>query len=334
MLIKSLAYSLSQKLLHPHPIKRTHCHEIIAAAFGFKSYAAITSTGHMIFAPATSVPTLDIAMIQVRAEQLGLDVELLFPALQRALAEHPTEAVGLDELIKRLEYDVPGDSSSIASSLALLADKGVPLASYGLGLIHAHTLYVEAPSDYWHLQRLSGAELSDVELGFADEFLRYQEATSLCTQYLTRAYEHGITEAYWKLVELFDGAQIDFDPIASGSGTWSQYEQHFVDAAAHGDTNAMQGLANAVGNSNPVFVAALVEFARLLDADITQAVASAIDDDGNPYDDDIGGSIHAIITEGVEVGELSSPDQEEALELGSLWFSQLREEGVAKITRA
>lgn len=323
MPIKTLAYTLSQSPVLPTPIKRSHCYELIAAAFSFSSYAAMTSAGTNVIVSVETPPIINVDMVRLRAEQLGLDRELLFPALHAAFHETPIDVISLASLVKSLEYDVPSDKDGITRSLLQLSEKGNPMADYGLGLIYANTM-ADLPSDYWHKQRISGAVLSEVETGFADEFLNHHEAKDLSKKHFTRALDLGVAEAGWKLEELFG-------TVLTNQGSWSISERELAQSASRGDTEALQELALSIGDKNPVLTAALVEFAKLLDADITVTVACAIDEDGNPYDDDVGGPMYADFIEGVPVPILSSSDLELALNLGTLWFMQLRDNGIADL---
>lgn len=324
MPIKTLAYTLSKSPGLTKPIKRSHCYELIAAAFSFSSYAAMTTPGTNLIACAVSPPIINVDMVSHRAEQLGIDRESLFPALHAALSETPIDVIPLETLVTSLEFDAPYDKDGITRSLLQLSEKGNALADYGLGLIYANSMHIEPPSDYWQKQRISGAELSEVESRFADEFLNHHEAKQLSKKHFTRALDLGVAEAGRKLEELFGTVLIN-------QGSWSFPERELAKSASSGDTEALQELALSIGDKNPVFTAALIEFAKLLGADITVTVASAIDEDGNPYDDDVGGPMYADFIEGVPVPPLSSSDLEQAINLGTLWFLQLRDNGVADL---
>lgn len=326
MPIKTLAYTLSHSPSFPTPIKRSHCYELIAAAFSYSSYAAMTSTsaGTNLIVNVETPPIINVDMVRHRAEQLGIDRELLFPALHSAFRETPIDVFPLESLVKALEFDVPYDKDGITQSLLQLSEKGNPLADYGLGLIYANSMQIDLPSDYWQKQRMSGAELSDVEAGFADEFLQHHEAKDLSKKHLTRALELGVADAGWKLGELFG-------TVLTNQSSWPISERELAQSASTGDTDALQELALSIGDKKPVLTAALIEFGRLLGADITVTVASAIDEDGNPYDDDVGGPMYADFIEGVPVPTLSSFDLEQAKNLGTLWFMQLRDNGAADI---
>lgn len=323
MPIKPLAYTLSKSPGLPSPIKRSHCYELIAAAFSYSSYAAMTSAGTNLIVNVETPPILNVDMVRHRAEQLGIDRELLLPALHSAFRETTIDVFTLESLVKSLEFDVPYDKDGITRSLLQLSENANPLAYYGLGLIYANSMQ-NPPSDYWHKQRMIGAELSDVEIGFADEFLYHHEAKDLSKKYLTRAHELGVAEAGWKLEELFG-------TVLTNQSSWPISERELAQSASTGDTEALQELALSIGDKKPVLTAALIEFGRLLGADITVTVASAIDEDGNPYDDDVGGPMYADFIEGVPVPTLSTFDLEQAINLGTLWFMQFRDNGVADL---
>ena len=95
--------------------KRAHVHELLAALFGFKSYAALSAEA--VFTSRLSIQELSAASIAaIRARCLGLGyphatAEFVSSGLIALVAEFRIDVVRLDDLIAEL-----GGESSLAAA--------------------------------------------------------------------------------------------------------------------------------------------------------------------------------------------------------------------------
>ncbi len=108
MTIKALAHAAQQHIqaTTASPFKRTHVHELLAAAFGFKSYAAFSTDSLLMESDADHVTP------GVTAELIGRIVQLdysaaIAPAIAQSFADHLRDnqvaAIRLSELLTFLE---------------------------------------------------------------------------------------------------------------------------------------------------------------------------------------------------------------------------------------
>ena len=210
MTIKELAYSAQQQLQAStgNPLKRAHIYELLAASFGFNSYAALGVDS--IFTqqrPGDKRIGADSALVSGRCIELGYSpeiVDLVSVSLGSFLAERQIGIVRISALISQLRGDWSGPESNpfggdteqfdgekvdwfadrwgdseegefaplMLDGLEAAASKGNALAHYALSLIHApdddEDTDQGAGSPYWHTQEQQGRVLTGVEKEWAD----------------------------------------------------------------------------------------------------------------------------------------------------------------------
>lgn len=103
MTLKELAH-LAQQALQDRagcPVKRSHVHELLAAAFGHRSWAAFLSDSVLADSGVGAAPTGGLPDLIGRAVQLGYDQQAagtVATTLQAFIAEHRLSAVSLADL--------------------------------------------------------------------------------------------------------------------------------------------------------------------------------------------------------------------------------------------
>lgn len=103
MTLKELAH-LAQQTLHTRagcPVKRSHVHELLAAAFGHRSWAAFLSDSVLADSGVGAAPTGGLPALIGRAVQLGYEQQAastVATTLQAFIAEHRISAVSLADL--------------------------------------------------------------------------------------------------------------------------------------------------------------------------------------------------------------------------------------------
>ena len=243
MTIKELAYSAQQSLQARtgSSFKRAHIYELLAASYGFNSYAALSTTGvftrrsadkHMV------VP--DNVGVRRRCVTLGYEThtaDLVASVLPAFLAERQIGTVKFSDLVAELrgesfeqeaDFDFHADDSfddrqddlyvrswgrsgdeSVMSitleGLEIAASKNVALAHYALALLYPpDNEEKKRGSSYWHAQALQGHILTGVEKEWADAHAAYLVKTAQYEHHLREAARLGQQYALLDLAEQFD----------------------------------------------------------------------------------------------------------------------------------
>lgn len=349
MTIRNIIYSAHQRLeqVTKTPVKRSHVYELLAAAFGFNTYASLTHKAFLIqskkLRPAEAI---DMDFLQQRSEELGYSG--VHSALPEVMKEHRISVLGFLDLVSQLrgddysdEYDWESDDSSqlispeVFQALEATAISGNPLAHYALALHHANDEErneIGVTSDYWYKQMQSGRELNGVEKEFALTYLQQLTSQKKYQLHLREAGRLGCDLALLDLAEKFDDhaffesnhQDINTDPmkvadIARELGRSKDYRYWLTVAADSGNIGAMRELIEIHEKDDPVRCWTWIYLSRLLDKDLTQDNYYAIHENGSMYDDDIGGPMFVDGVDGIELQPLESDqDQQAKTNAGSL----------------
>lgn len=345
MSIKSLAYNLQQALPQ---VKRTHWYELVAAGYGFKSFAAL-NTPEVLFLPQRKAPLLNIDLLRTRAQQLGLNQDVITGILTGVLTTNPVAPVNLNQLADQLEKnpdDYPGEA---LEELDTSAHNGNGLAAYCLSLIAEHDAKSPPPSDYWYMQELKGEVLSESEFKFAESYRAYLFTFQIFLSNARIACRAGVERAQVRYMRYSPDAGQMFATLSSELETLrspalnemaevcrsnkldGDHLMSLVHFASEGEAESLKLLADCFAQSKPIFTAALIEFAQLLGVDLTQSYAKAIDEEGNDFEDDTGGNVYALEHEGIERPTLTEQEQEVSLAMAASWFSQFGTVGKADL---
>jgi TPR repeat protein len=244
MTIKELAYFAQQHLQVSTSglFKRAHVYELLAASFGFNSYAAFgvdTVFRELRQNDKRVVP--QSAFITRRCIELGYqpDKAVLVPAaLDYFLAQRQIGVASISSLVRRLRGESPnqndylvGDANRLFSNdqddlfdpadggefgpilrnaLEAAAIKGNALAHYALALIHDPDGEIDeddepdAGSSYWHSQGQQGRVLTGVEKEWAEAYEARVNQTEKYLRHLQEAGRLGNQHALLDLADRFD----------------------------------------------------------------------------------------------------------------------------------
>lgn len=244
MSIKSVAPLAHQRIasdLGPS-FKRTHFYELLAAAFGHGSYAALQAEA-VVFdgaqRPSEEQRRSRISAVHNRALELAYphsDADRISSTLCDVLAEHGLDAIRLPELIHSLRLrthddaeevdsdtddertlpwvdrwpheDSPDDDALLREGLQTAANRGSGPAHYALALIHGPGEYdprgdTSEIRPYWYEQRQAGVVLEGVQIEWANAYERKLIAKQAFQQHLREAARLRHPAALVDLARLF-----------------------------------------------------------------------------------------------------------------------------------
>jgi hypothetical protein len=242
MTLKELAHSAQQHLQSRTglPVKRGHVHELLAAAFGYQSWAAFRSES--LLADAGVGDALSGASPQLigRAVQLGY-AQAMSLQLADALAEfatarqvscirwtHVLEALtvaprredegNLDDQDGDWDDGGDADTSAIADpsgserflKSALLLDSLEQAAEGADGQVHhllAALYRCKRPNPYLYEESLKGRQLTRIEQGWVDEYLLAEPRFRKYEQHLKAAALAGVRPAAVEYAAAFDSRE-------------------------------------------------------------------------------------------------------------------------------
>jgi hypothetical protein len=243
MTIKEFAYSTQQHLqaTTKGSFKRTHIYELLAASFGFNSYAALcTNSVFSDVSMPSQLPAKHRSLIRNRCVEIGYPADMadgVSLALPDYLSEREFGVFGIDGLVAllRTEWDgdgeVPDDgddesedwnediesrhelADAMVSSPILLeglenaASKGNALAHYALALIQRVSEDVDEPesgSEHWYLQAKAGRILTGIEKEWADAYEAHVATSQKYVHHLRAAAALGEPNALLDLADQFN----------------------------------------------------------------------------------------------------------------------------------
>jgi len=236
MTIKELAYSAQQHLHASTGIsfKRSHLYELLAASFGYKSFAAFSAEA--LFADAG----VGVAAPSATPELIGRVVQLGYhqsscALIAEKLVEHATarhvSVISWRDLLLALTAPPPLDdddydsddwedhwdeteeetdvAASIASFLAsrLLLDgldEAAARSNADAHLAIAALYRCDLPSSYLYEESLKGRTLNKTEQGWADAYLQNKPRFEKYKHHLRQAAIGGVRQAAAEFAEVFD----------------------------------------------------------------------------------------------------------------------------------
>lgn len=242
MTLKELAHSAQQRLQTAAnvPVKRTHVHELLAAAFDYSSWAAFRSAALLADEGVGTAPPDPAPRLIGRALQLGYEQTasvLLAEALRIFAAARQLSCVRWTEVHEALRVepgtlqdstlnnpDEQGDSegqpkpprragrldqqSLLRSSL--LVD-GLEQAAEGGQTNYSHLLAAlyrcKRPNPYLYEESLKGRALNSVEQGWVDEYLLAEPRFRKYERHLKAAALGGIRNAAVEYAAVFDSEE-------------------------------------------------------------------------------------------------------------------------------
>lgn len=374
MTIKDLAYSAQQRLQASTggSFKRAHIYELLAASFGFNSYAALGADTVFTEQSLSSRRASSYGLlVRNRCIEIGYQPDVanaVSIALPAYLSEWQIGVIRIADLVAHLRYeadhqddysdddDEPDDRDDTlddqwVNSVALLspilrdglenaASKGNALAHYALALIHAPEEEGEerrVGSDYWHSQAQQGRFLTSVEKEWANDHATNLARSEKYAHHLREAARLGQQDALLDLADRFDDPAFfeqaaphsNADPtviaeIAQRLGRHGDAKKWLTVAAEAGDTEAMRQLIEEYDQRDLVRCWTWVYFAKLMDVDLTTDEHYAINEDGSPYDDDVGGAAYVGGRDGVVIDPISAEQDAAARDAAQKLLGRIR----------
>lgn len=326
-------------------LKRSHTHELIAASLGYASHAAFQHEATWCNTPCSVAGIQPSAeYIRRRCLDLGLPADEAVRAAD-ALIEFQLEqgyaAVSFEALIAAsdpFEEDPswngwvsttivePGRRDAdfyfehqpvLLQGLELAASKGVAAAHYAIARLleaEADTYPAEEERTKRHYRR-EGVWTSPF-VSFDDVANEPLRAEYKYRHHLFEAARAGDLRALLESAERFsDPAILDQAPsegidsllmvhLASEHEDDEKLRLWLAAAARDGDVDAMRDLI--LGHDEPLEQAWVwMHFSRLLGHDLSEDHYDLVHDNGDRYDDDIGGPGHVVGYDGIELEQLS-----------------------------
>lgn len=277
MSIKQLSYDIHHQLtIHSDQIKRSHCRELIAAYFGFNSFASLESQG-ILYDQANELfedeyyelsfhEQLDENKFSNRLIELAPKIPFLFAqsVIEQNLEKQNLYFLSFDKLCKFfiLQFHDFEEYSSFKE----------------YSLKHG----------YWYRKKIAGEQLSKAQLSFANEYeeelKRYQEYQRLIT--LANSKEH--YKSYYCMSTFEDDMITKKALLEIGANKNDLYamselietygeQQYIIKAAIHGDYQYLEQLTRAYSESNTdedkVNAYYFNHIAKLYGIDLTQSTA-------------------------------------------------------------
>ncbi len=231
------------------------------------------------------------------------------------------------------------ESPILLDGLEDAACKGNALAHYALALIHAPEEDEErnVGSDYWHSQAQQGRLLTGVDNEWADDYATSLARSEKHAHHLREAARLGQHDALLELADRFEDPAFfeqasphsNANPtvvaeIAQRLGRHGDAKKWLTIAAEAGDTEAMRQLIEEYDQPDLVRCWTWVFFAKLMDVDLTMDAHYAIDEDGSPYDDDVGGTVYVDGRDGVVIDPISAEQDAAARHAAQELFERIR----------
>ena len=250
-----------------------------------------------------------------------------------------TEWDGSGEFPNADEDDEPEDWNDIVDSQQALTDamvaspilleglenaasKGNPLAHYALALIQRSSEDVEEPepgSEHWYLQAKAGRILTGVEKEWAEAYEAHLAVSQKYVHHLRAAAALGEPNALLDLADQFNDPtffELGIDRVMANPAAIADIAERLdrpedakrwlSRAAESGNTEALRQLVETYDQGDLFRCWTWVYLGKLLGSDLTQDAHYAINEDGSPYDEDVGGPAFVGGHEGVDLESLSS----------------------------
>ncbi|MGY0556697.1 hypothetical protein [Lysobacter sp. A421] len=362
MTVKELAHSAQQHLQARTggSFKRTHIYELLAASFGFNSYAALSvDTVLTEFRSNDKRDALQSTLIKQRCIELGYRPDtatLAAVTLESFLAERQLGVASISSLTNWLrggwsdqDDDFEGDQDELfdladedgfrpvlLDGLDAAARKGNALAHYALALIHAPDDDPDAANPYWYSQEQQGRILAGVQKEWAEAYVANLAKTEKCVHHLREAGRLGNEDALLDLAEQFDDPSffeqprraVGADPaevaaIAESLGRAADARHWLTVAAESGDTDAMLQLIEEHDQGDLLRCWTWAYLSQLVGRDLTRDAHYAINEDGSEYDDDVGGPAYVAGRDGIDLKPLSAEQDATARLAARDLFEQL-----------
>lgn len=364
MTIKEQAYRV-HAFFHERGVtslKRTHVHELLAAASGYSTHAAFQHDATWCDVPfSLSGIDPDLGAIGARCRELGLAadaVEKVMSGLPTFLHEAGYAPVRFDWLIAAIEGDedepdwrawvwthlveptrrrhgLAFGSQLLLGGLEAAAQRGVAAAHLAIAkLLEPEAELFGDDEERLRKQLKRESTWTCAFVSFAEVDANPLRAEEKHRHHLLAAARSGDLRALMETAERYGDPGIlrcppsdEMDPmsmvaIADEHGDGEMLRNWLTVAAEQGDISAMREL---ILEHDEPFERAWVwmHLSRLLDEDLSRDRHEAINEDGSPYDDDVGGPAYVGGDDGITLAPLPHDADAAARELAGQLFARI-----------
>jgi hypothetical protein len=331
MKIKEFAHTAQHRLetLTSSTFKRAHIYELLAAAFGYKSYAALCADA-VLLSRVREHDHDGAQAIQQRCLELGyssIASGIASKQFPQTIADCGVDVVALSDLVARLRGESPDwdddhqpDESDLIAALKAVTGRGSALAHYALALLNIPNVddeNQEIGSSYWHDQEKAGLVLDGVQKEWADGHSQHLLRAERYSTHLRTAARLGNARALLDMADQFNDPSFferdletdDADPmliagIAERLRRPADAVKWLTIAAKAGSIDAMRHLIEEYDQDDLQRCWTWFYLAQLLGTDFSQGRHYAINEDGSEYDDDVGGPAFVGGDDGLELPAL------------------------------
>lgn len=338
MTLKELTYEVRQRLQTELGVqfKQAHIYELLAAAFGFKSWAAFSSAAVLLdncdgFQGGCREDVLHVNIVRQRCQNIGYSAEVAdkVPSLLfRTLENRCAEAIKISQLLPWADEIFP--SGQLMEMLNAAANKGNVAAHAVLAAAYAEAIRSsEAGSEgaYWWQQSQSGRALTSAEKEWADNYVSHMERKRQVP-----AWKRQLT---WHLKEALrlrgqPGSDDDMDwmdmwSLADEFELPQEARQCLEKSAERGNISAICAWIDEYGTGDVYRSWVLFFLAKMLGDDLFSPRANAIYEDGSPYDDDVGGPCYVDEYSGIVLETMDKERREAAKKEAEALFSAIEQ---------
>ncbi|KGM55745.1 hypothetical protein N800_11520 [Lysobacter daejeonensis GH1-9] len=346
-------------------LKRSHVHELLAAAVGYSTHAAFQHDATWCDMPfsVTGIDP-DLSAIRARCQDLGLPAdegEQIVEVLPFFLRDAGHAPVRFDALIAAIEgYDDDPDwlewvwhvveprytasgrdiehQRVLREGLEQAAERGVSAAHLAIAkLLEAEAMLFGDEEERMRRQVMREGTWTSPFVSFAEIEANGLRVYDKHRHHLLAAARGGNIRALMETAQRYGDPAVleqapsdEMDPmamaeIAAEHDDIEKVRFWLTVAAQEGDIGAMRELILGYGEQGEQ-AWVWMHLSRLLDDDLSQDRYEAINEDGSPYDDDIGGAAYVGGYEGINLKPLPSEADAAARQMARQLFAQINAE--------
>ena len=325
-------------------LKRSHVHEFLAAAVGYPTHAAFQHDATWCGVPfsLTGIEP-DLGAIRARCRELGLPADegervveglplflrdagyapVRFDALIAAVEEHEGDPDWQQWVWTHVVEPTHGDlglyfehQRLLLEGLEAAAQRGAPVAHLAIAKLLEDEVWLLGDEEerVRRQVRREGTWTSPF-VSFVDVEAKLLRVEEKHRHHLLASARGGDIRALMETAERYGDPAIlerapsdEMDPMSmahiAGEHGEGEKERHWLTVAAQeGDIGAMRALILDHGEPDErAWV--WMHLSRLLEYDLSQNRCEAINEDGTPYDDDVGGPAYVGGDEGIDLNPL------------------------------
>lgn len=344
-------------------LKRSHVHELLAAAVGYPTYAAFQHDATWCDVPfsLTGIKP-DLGAMRARCRELGLladEGERIVEGLPLFLHDSGHAPVRFDALIAAVEghEDDPDwhewvwihvvepthgamglnfeHQRLLLEGLDAAAQRRAPAANLAIAkLLESEAMLFSDEEERMRRQVKREGTWASPFVSFVDVEANRLRGEAKHRHHLLAAARGGDIRALMETAERYGDPAVlerapsdEMDPmsmveIAGEHGDIEKVRYWLTVAAREGDIGAMRELI--LGHDEPIELAWVwMHLSRLLEHDLSKDRYEAINEDGTPYDDDLGGPAYVGGDEGIDLNPLPSDADATARQTARQLFARI-----------